>query len=69
MYGTFRLSFPTLDRSRGQARSGIQSVEKWLNGWIPAPRFHEDKFRGNDRGVGVTNGNLDKYSINVNILL
>jgi hypothetical protein len=20
--------------------------------WIPAPRFHEDKFRGNDRNVG-----------------
>ena len=25
--------------------------EKWLRYWIPAPRFHEDKLRGNDKNA------------------
>ena len=31
------------------ALTGFASLRQ-SRGWIPAPRFHEDKLRGNDRG-------------------
>jgi hypothetical protein len=35
---------------------GVES-ERWkMFFWIPAPRFHEDKLRGNDRIWGAQRG-------------